>query len=68
MKELMDYSWPGNVRELEHIIERSVLLADSDTIKDVHLPAIETKNQQSHQEIRRIITCKPLTRMNGIIF
>ena len=50
MKELTDYSWPGNVRELEHIIERSVLLADSDTIKDVHLPAIETKNQQALHE------------------
>jgi transcriptional regulator with PAS, ATPase and Fis domain len=25
------YSWPGNVRELRNVIERSVLLADSDT-------------------------------------
>ncbi len=29
---LIDYSWPGNVRELRNVIERAVLLAESDTL------------------------------------
>jgi two-component system, NtrC family, response regulator HydG len=28
LERLQDYAWPGNVRELEHLIERSVLLAE----------------------------------------
>jgi Nif-specific regulatory protein len=35
---LMEYHWPGNVRELENCIERSVLLAQGDTIEARHLP------------------------------
>lgn len=38
MQQLMAYHWPGNVRELEHLLERSVLLADSDTIHEIQLP------------------------------
>ncbi len=36
---LKDYHWPGNLRELSHLIERSVLLAESATIEvdDLHL-------------------------------
>jgi DNA-binding NtrC family response regulator len=29
---LGSYAWPGNVRELENIVERAVILADSDTL------------------------------------
>jgi NtrC-family two-component system response regulator AlgB len=32
------YSWPGNVRELRNVIERAVLLAQSDQIGIEHLP------------------------------
>lgn len=38
LETLLHYPWPGNIRELEHLIERSVLLADSNTIKQVLLP------------------------------
>ncbi len=37
-KLLLDYSWPGNVRELKNVIERSVILAQGDTILPEHLP------------------------------
>jgi DNA-binding NtrC family response regulator len=33
-----NYSWPGNVRELQNIIERAVLITDSDAIEIEHLP------------------------------
>jgi two-component system, NtrC family, response regulator AlgB len=38
MKALRSYRWSGNVRELEHVIERSVLLAQNGMIEVSHLP------------------------------
>lgn len=35
---LVDYQWPGNVRELQNIIERAVLITDSNTLFPEHLP------------------------------
>jgi Nif-specific regulatory protein len=35
---LMAYHWPGNVRELQNIIERAVLVCDSNVIHGHHLP------------------------------
>jgi len=31
-QKLRDYSWPGNVRELRNVLERSVLLAEGNTL------------------------------------
>jgi transcriptional regulator with GAF, ATPase, and Fis domain len=42
MTQLINYSWPGNIRQLEHVIERSVLLSESDTITHIHLPLQNT--------------------------
>ncbi|MBF4519162.1 sigma 54-interacting transcriptional regulator [Flavobacterium sp. ANB] len=39
LNQLLQYNWPGNIRELEHLIERSVLLSHTDTIKEILLPA-----------------------------
>jgi DNA-binding NtrC family response regulator len=36
---LIRYDWPGNVRELENIIERMVILQESDTLGVEDLPA-----------------------------
>jgi Nif-specific regulatory protein len=35
---LTSYHWPGNVRELENVIERAVLICDSNVIHGHHLP------------------------------
>lgn len=35
---LEQHAWPGNIRELENVIERAVLLADSDVITLADLP------------------------------
>lgn len=32
MEKLLNYDWPGNVRELQNVIERAVVLVNSDTI------------------------------------
>jgi len=39
LQALQGYSWTGNVRELENVIERSVVLAATDTITAQDLPA-----------------------------
>lgn len=36
-RALQTYSWPGNVRELQHVIERSVLLAQDESIQEQDL-------------------------------
>ena len=37
LKQMNAYSWPGNIRELEHVIERSAILSQEPTIKNVQL-------------------------------
>lgn len=37
---IQNYPWPGNVRELENMIERSVILAESDEITGRHLAEV----------------------------
>ncbi len=46
-RRLEAYSWPGNVRELNNLLERAVLLADSDTLTDVDLPSTGTAGPAS---------------------
>ncbi len=37
MRLLAQYHWPGNVRELQNVVERAVIVANSDTIAPEHL-------------------------------
>lgn len=46
LHKLESYHWPGNVRELKNIIERSVILADSDMLSCNLLP-YEMQHQTS---------------------
>jgi formate hydrogenlyase transcriptional activator len=48
MAELKFYQWPGNVRELEHVIERSILMANECVIKNVFLP--NNENFEGHEQ------------------
>jgi two-component system response regulator AtoC len=38
---LLEHPWPGNIRELENLVERAVLLTESDTITLADLPTLE---------------------------
>lgn len=38
LERLKNYAWPGNVRELKNIVERMVVLCDSEKIDIVNLP------------------------------
>ena len=33
-QSLLNYEWPGNIRELQHLMERAVIMADSNLISD----------------------------------
>jgi len=37
LQQITNYNWPGNIRELEHVIQRTILLTDGNTIKDIEL-------------------------------
>jgi transcriptional regulator with PAS, ATPase and Fis domain len=39
INQLMSYDWPGNIRELSNVMERAVLRAKGDTIKEVDVPS-----------------------------
>ncbi len=38
LQKLQQYKWPGNIRELKNIIERTVILSDSETLTASLLP------------------------------
>jgi two-component system response regulator AtoC len=38
INQLMAYDWPGNIRELSNVMERAVLRAKGDTVKEVDVP------------------------------
>ncbi|MDR3628481.1 MAG: sigma-54 dependent transcriptional regulator [Ignavibacteriaceae bacterium] len=38
ISRLKDYSFPGNIREMKNLIERAIILADSDILKESYLP------------------------------
>ena len=48
LQQLQFYGWPGNIRELEHVVERSILMSDGNTIKEIQLPF--GKKQESEKE------------------
>jgi DNA-binding NtrC family response regulator/tetratricopeptide (TPR) repeat protein len=43
---LTTYEWPGNIRELGNVIERAVLLADTDTITADELDLLESAQEE----------------------
>jgi len=40
LQEAMQYDWPGNIRELENLVERAVLVSQSNNIKRLAIPAL----------------------------
>ncbi|MCX7760153.1 MAG: sigma-54 dependent transcriptional regulator [Hydrogenothermaceae bacterium] len=51
MDILMNYNWPGNVRQLENVIERAVVLCQSEFIKPEHLPK-RLREQQNDENFK----------------
>ncbi len=64
VKILADYNFPGNVRELEAIIERAVILTESETIERKHLPVrfLDTLKSVKIQDSTRYSTLAELEK------
>jgi two-component system, NtrC family, response regulator HydG len=75
MQKLMNYSYPGNVRELQYSIERAVIMADHDTLKEEDiifspLEAIESENEQKELKLSAVeknTILKVIQKHNGNI-
>src|SRR5258708_7886949 len=60
MEALVDHSWPGNIRELQNFIERSVILADGNTLR----PPLEGLRQTAGIESLEPITLEEAERVH----
>ena len=71
VQKLEKYKYPGNVRELEHIIEKTIILNDNDTIRseDLIMPEISTAHSvpASLVEMEKQMIIDTLKEMNGSI-
>jgi two-component system response regulator AtoC len=71
LEALNGYAWPGNVRELENVIERAVILCDSETIglADLSMPsaraAKEDGSHHSLEDMERDYILKVLDEAGG---
>lgn len=62
LHELQEYDWPGNIRELEHLIERTMLLTEGDTITQVDLPGSVSTMGFSGDDTFKIKTMEEMER------
>ena len=58
MEALVGHSWPGNIRELQNFIERSVILADGNTLR----PSLEEFRQAAEIDSLEPITLEEAER------
>jgi len=71
LRALSSHSWPGNVRELNHVIERAVLMAQTDLVRVSDLGLQESTNatraleEMSLEEVEKLLIKKTLLRFEG---
>ncbi len=51
LEEMANYSWPGNVRELENVIERAVILTDTDTVTSEQLGLADARPASANMNL-----------------
>jgi len=58
------YPFPGNIRELKQVIERGIIMTDSDTIDEVHFPERVRNNRQKTDgnETRSFLTIQEMEK------
>jgi two-component system response regulator AtoC len=53
IRVLMNYEWPGNIRELENVIERMVVLEDTEILQVSHLPDYIRQTPQEATSLKK---------------
>ena len=73
LEALRAHSWPGNIRELDHVIERAVLMTNTETVSAMDLalqttPAAQLSarlEEMSLEDAERLLIKKALARFDG---
>jgi Nif-specific regulatory protein len=69
MKLLQHYHWPGNIRQLRNVIQRAIILSNSETIKAEHVIIENSENGKSFngtlKEYEKQILKKRLEELDG---
>lgn len=69
MKSLESYSWPGNVRQLENVIQRALILCDSNKLLPEHVILEEDSKDANFtgtlKEFEKILLQKRLNMYDG---
>jgi DNA-binding NtrC family response regulator len=71
LRVLTNHPWPGNIRELNHVVERAVLMAQTDLVRVVDLGLQDTGNsarameEMSMEEVEKLLIKKTLLRFDG---
>jgi len=70
MNLLMNHDWPGNVRELENVVQRAVILAGGNVIRQGHLvnvidmlPRVDLDVPRTSEELKQI---KKIARQKSV--
>jgi DNA-binding NtrC family response regulator len=60
MLALQSYSWPGNIRELRNVLERALLLRESDRLseKDLHFDIHVESARHSTTPMKTLVECE----------
>jgi len=72
MEELVVYDWPGNVRELKHVLERSVIISDSESLSlyERLIPSskqLSSNKALSHAEMERHHILRVLEQTHWVV-
>jgi DNA-binding NtrC family response regulator len=73
VQALVDYHWPGNVRELDHAVERAVLMAQGDRIRNTDLALRSARDSapgrledMSLEEVEAFLIRKAIARHGNV--
>ncbi|HTE09490.1 MAG TPA: sigma 54-interacting transcriptional regulator, partial [Chitinophagaceae bacterium] len=62
IQKMLRYNWPGNVRELQHVIERSILLAKDEIVREILLPEFTPELASENRTDRSVKTLEEIER------
>jgi DNA-binding NtrC family response regulator len=71
LRVLIGHPWPGNIRELNHVVERAVLMAQTDFVRSEDLGLQQSENparaleEMNIEEVERLLIKKTLLRFDG---